>query len=223
MTDHTPAGRRVLVTDFDGTLTRRDFYRLVVERLLPADTPDYWAEYQAGRLTHFEALNAFFAASRPDAASLVAITGDMGLGPGLRSDVEALARRGWDVVVASAGCSWYIDRLLAEAGVRLTVHANPGAVESGRLVMRLPTKSPFFSGETGVEKVAIVRHALETAEDVAFAGDGPPDLEPALLVSAENRFATGHLADELDRRGEPFYRFSEWSEVAATLTGRTGP
>ena len=34
---------RVLVSDFDGTMTRNDFYKLAVERLLPPDTPDHWA------------------------------------------------------------------------------------------------------------------------------------------------------------------------------------
>ena len=29
---------------------------------------------------------------------------------------------------------------------------------------------------------------------VAFAGDGPPDIEPALLVPADMRFARGALA-----------------------------
>ena len=36
--------RKVLVSDFDGTMTRRDFYQLVAERLLPPGTPDYWRE-----------------------------------------------------------------------------------------------------------------------------------------------------------------------------------
>ena len=30
----------VLVSDFDGTMTRRDFYKLAIESLLPADVPD---------------------------------------------------------------------------------------------------------------------------------------------------------------------------------------
>ena len=39
----------LLVSDFDGTMTRHDFYRLAVRSLLPADLPDYWARYRAGR------------------------------------------------------------------------------------------------------------------------------------------------------------------------------
>ncbi|MBX9582384.1 MAG: hypothetical protein K2X87_18940 [Gemmataceae bacterium] len=54
----------VLVSDFDGTMTRHDFYRLAIESLLPPDTPDHWADYRAGTITHFEALWRYFAAVR---------------------------------------------------------------------------------------------------------------------------------------------------------------
>src|SRR5262249_51400320 len=150
----------------------------------------------------------------PGEGALREIARDMGLDPHLRDAVERLRSSGWDVVVASAGCAWYIGRLLRDAGVALEVHANPGAVVDGRLVMELPTTSPVFSPTTGVDKTGVVRLALATHDAAAFAGDGPPDLEPALLVRPELRFATGHLAGELERLGEGFHRFGEWSEVA---------
>jgi 2-hydroxy-3-keto-5-methylthiopentenyl-1-phosphate phosphatase len=214
--------RKVLVSDFDGTMTRRDFYQLVAERLLPPGTPDYWGEYRAGRLTHFDALNAYFAAAVPGEGALHEIARDMGLDPGLRHGVQRLRSAGWDVLVASAGCAWYISRLLHEAGVVLQIHANPGEVVEGRLVMGLPRTSPVFCPSTGIDKPGVVRLALATHDVVAFAGDGPPDLEPALLVRPELRFATGHLAGELERLGEGFQRFEDWSEVARTLAGEDG-
>jgi len=55
-----PLDRRVLVSDFDGTMTRRDFYELVQERLPSQATCDWWGEYQAGRLSHFEVLRQIF-------------------------------------------------------------------------------------------------------------------------------------------------------------------
>jgi 2,3-diketo-5-methylthio-1-phosphopentane phosphatase len=210
---------KVLVSDFDGTMTRRDFYQLVVERLLPPGTPDYWGEYRAGRLTHFDALNAYFAAAVPGEATLHETARDMGLDPHLREGVQLLSSSGWAIVVASAGCGWYISRLLREAGVALEVHANPGMVVGGRLMMELPRSSPVFSPTTGIDKPGVVRLAQATHDVVAFAGDGPPDLEPALLVRPELRFATGHLAGELERLGEGFHRFKEWSEVARMLVG----
>ena len=208
---------RVLVSDFDGTMTRRDFFQLVVERLLPSDCPDYWGEYLAGRLTHFEALRAIFGSVTAGEAALLELVDSMELEADLQGEIEGLEHAGWRVVVASAGCDWYIRRLLVEAGVSIEVHANPGRIEEGRLVLELPTGSEFFSTQTGVDKVAIVRAAMSEADIVAFAGDGLPDLAPALIVPGEFRFARGVLAEELTRRGEPFLPFERWSEVARSL------
>src|SRR5262245_15953491 len=107
----TPRGG-VLVSDFDGTMTRHDFYQLAVESLLPPDTPDQWTAYRAGTVTHFEALRRYFAAIRADEAAVLAVVKRMELDPRLPAAVRALRDAGWSVVVTSAGCAWYIRRLL---------------------------------------------------------------------------------------------------------------
>ena len=211
---------KLLVSDFDGTMTRQDFYQLVLERV-PPGTPDFWGEYLAGRLSHFEALNAVFGAYRPGEKTLIELARQMGIDPALREGITRLKAKGWEVTVASAGSAWYIDRLLHEAGISVAVHANPGAIEEGRLLMSLPRDSMFFSPQTGIDKQGIVRKAIEAHGVVAFAGDGPPDLEPALLVPSNLRFATGHLARELSRRGEGFRPFGHWSEIAHELTDKS--
>ncbi len=207
----------VLVTDFDGTLTQHDFYRLVLDELVPAGTPDYWSWYLAHKVTHFEALRLTFGSAPAGEAKLVDVARRLELQPGLDREVEALRNHGWDVVVASAGCGWYIERLLKEANVHVDVHANPGEIEDGRLMMRLPVDSPYFSQETGINKPQVVKDAIARFDRVAFAGDGLPDLAPALLVPAELRFARGLLAETLTERGEPFRRFGQWAEVARAL------
>jgi 2-hydroxy-3-keto-5-methylthiopentenyl-1-phosphate phosphatase len=208
---------RVLISDFDGTMTRRDFFQLVVDRLLPSGTHDYWGDYLAGRLTHFEALKAIFGSVTAGESALLDLVASMELEPNLKGEVEALRALGWRVVVASAGCDWYIRKLLEEAGVTLEVHANPGRIEGGRLVMELPLGSPFYLRETGVDKVAIVRSAIHAGHTVAFAGDGKPDLAPSLVVPGSLRFARGVLAEELTRLGEEFRPFERWAEVAEAL------
>jgi len=52
----------VLISDFDGTMTRHDFYKLALEFLLPVDVPNYWDDYRAGVITHFEALRRYWSA-----------------------------------------------------------------------------------------------------------------------------------------------------------------
>jgi 2-hydroxy-3-keto-5-methylthiopentenyl-1-phosphate phosphatase len=218
----SPKYRSVLVTDFDGTLTEQDYYKLVRASLVPPDTPDYWADYRKGRMTHFDALRAYFDAARPDEATHVALIDEMGLDPGLAAGVAALGAAGWRVVVVSYGCLWYIDRLLRGAGVDLEVHANPGALEGGRMAMRRPTETPFPSKENGISKEAVIRSQQEEGRVVAFAGDGPADLEPALLVPPGMRFARADLADALRGRGEGFRPFERWSEVARALAEGAG-
>ena len=93
------------VRDFDGTLTRHDFFRLALDRLLPPGVPDHWQEYRAGRLTHFEAMRRYYASIRASEA-LNASTGGQGLdlaNPVQRAwrDANAVGRHismNWDAV-----------------------------------------------------------------------------------------------------------------------------
>jgi 2,3-diketo-5-methylthio-1-phosphopentane phosphatase len=217
-TDRPAQSRPLFVTDFDGTMTRHDFYRLAAESLLPPDLPDYWAEYRAGRLTHFQALQAIFASIRADEATVRAVVDRMGLDPEVPRALARLRAEGWDVVVTSAGCDWYIKILLDRAGVELPVWSNPGRFEEGRgLLMEPLPRGPYFSHDLGVDKAAVVRQGLAAGRLVAFAGDGFPDIDAARLVDANLRFAHGDLARALEAEGLPFRAYDAWSEIADCL------
>jgi 2,3-diketo-5-methylthio-1-phosphopentane phosphatase len=208
----------ILVSDFDGTITQHDFFRLVVDVLQPRSMATYWEDYRLGRKTHFEALQAIFAEIRVDEAALLDLASQMNPDPELAPLVSALRAAGWEVVVASAGCAWYIQRVLDERNLSLKVHANPGQFVPGRgLRMDLPRTSPFFSPTHGIDKVAVVRAARQTGRPVAFAGDGFPDVEAAALVVPELRFARSDLARALSESGLAFRPFERWAEVARSL------
>ena len=210
--------RSLLVSDFDGTVTRHDFYKLAVQSLLPPEMPDYWGRYRAGEMTHFEALQAIFASITADEQTVRRVVDRMEIDPGLPEALRLLEQSGWEVLVTSAGCDWYIKILMEQLGVRLEVWSNPGRFEAGRgLLMELPRGSPFFSPTLGVDKTAVVRQAIDAGRRVAFAGDGPPDIDPARLVPAELRFARGDLARNLTDEGLSFRGYDRWSEIARML------
>jgi 2-hydroxy-3-keto-5-methylthiopentenyl-1-phosphate phosphatase len=208
----------ILISDFDGTVTQYDFFDLVRKRwpFLPQDDP--WEKYVTGRITHFEALAEIFARIRTSEADLSELANSMELDASFAKSARELQGRGWEIVIASAGCDWYIRFLLSKARVSVSVHANPGTFdpECG-LQMSLPEPSRFFSPTTGVDKVEIVRDSLNRSDCVAFAGDGRPDLEPALLVQPQFRFARGWLAETFRERGEKFHPFERWSQIADQL------
>lgn len=204
-----------LVSDFDGTLTEVDFYYVARQHLI-APGPDYHAEYARGELSHFDLLARNYARIDKPEAEVVRRVRAIPVAPDLPKLVARLRDAGWGVVVASAGCRWYVDILLA--GVDVPVYANPGSFEPGRgLVMRRDTASPFYCAEVGVDKSAVVRDALQRGGRVAYAGDGYTDAPALELVEPELRFARADAARALAAKGLGFRGFERWGEVAAAL------
>ncbi|HEY8506248.1 MAG TPA: haloacid dehalogenase-like hydrolase, partial [Gemmataceae bacterium] len=155
------SGRPLLVSDFDGTITRHDFYQLILDRL-PPGSPDYWGEYRAGRMTSFEVLRAIFGAARWGEAELLGLIDAAEPDSNLAESVRKLRAAGWDLVIVSNGCDWYIRRLLAREGLSVEVLANPGRFEPGNgLVMTAPEGSRFFAPAVGIRKGLVVREALD--------------------------------------------------------------
>lgn len=213
--------RNALVSDFDGTITATDFYLLLAERYMPSDAPDFLAMWRAGELTHWEAMQGYFQYAPDDEAALESLLHDTQPDPELATASKRLYDAGWDLIIVSAGSDWYIERILAAAGVNAKVHSIPGEVVPGRgLRLHVSAESPFYSADIGVDKPGVVRDALRRYESVAFAGDGAPDLAPALLVDPDLRFARGFLAEELRRRGEGFTEFARWADIAEALLRR---
>ena len=213
-----PHPTRILVSDFDGTLTQHDFYDLVRRRWPVPPDDDPWVHYTAGRTTHFEALAEIFARIRTDERSLLELVDEMHLDPALPHALGQLRSHGWKVVIASAGCEWYIHYLLHQAKVEIEVNANHGEfIPTRGLLMKLPTESPYFSRQNGIDKASVVRAHLNQNLQVAFAGDGRPDLEAALLVPPDRRFARGWLAEALRVKAESFHPFTKWSEIPPIL------
>ena len=211
--------RKIFVSDYDGTITEKDFYALLAERYAPANTPDYFAQYREGRISHFDAMAAYFAFAPTEEQKLEELLAASQPDPDLSDSSALLRQAGWDLWVVSAGSCWYIERVLSRAGVAATVYSNPGRFENGRglVLEKFDFSSPYHSASIGVNKSAVVQHALHIADTVAFAGDGLPDLAPALLVRPELRFARRVLAVRLRERGEAFQPFSRWSEIVRKL------
>lgn len=208
----------IFVSDFDGTITQHDFYSLVTKAFPEILQHNDWSNYEEGKITHFEALKNIFARLNCPEKMLIEITNKMIFPPNFTNDVDTLKQNGWDLTIASAGCDWYIKKLLGANLNKLTLYTNPGTYspESG-LTMTRADIGKFSSINIGVNKLAIVEDALHRYQNVAFAGDGRPDLESALRVPAERRFATGWLAQKLTSLGEAYIPFQYWSEIIPQL------
>src|SRR4051795_9430554 len=100
-----------LVSDFDGTITRNDFYSLIAERYMPGGSPDYFEQYRRGKMLHIEAMQGVFQHAPDDAAALEMLMRDTEPDPALGSAFDRLHKAGWEVIIVSAGSSWYIEKI----------------------------------------------------------------------------------------------------------------
>ena len=143
---HTGAGR--IEVEEDGPFSHDG---------LPAGlTPDE-AAAQASLST---ALSAVFGALRTDERGADELVAALDPAPGAAEAARRLQRAGWDIVVASAGCAWYIERLLQRMDLDSTVYATPGRFEPGAGLVTAPDPhGPFFHPVTGIDKAAVVRAA----------------------------------------------------------------
>jgi len=212
--------RRVFFTDFDGTVTRHDFFRRVLDDLDLEVQGDPWAEFRAGTLSHFDALARIFAGIRADEATLDRLIRSMEPDPAFGEDLGRLWRAGWKVHIVSAGSDFYIRRTLQHLGIdfEVPVHANPGrySPEEG-LVLERPTDPRIRCPEVGIDKAATLRAYADGADRVVFAGDSNPDLEAAKSVGEPDRFARSRLAVALDDLGLGYRPFERWHDITNAL------
>src|SRR5262245_35940285 len=95
--------RKIFVSDYDGTITSNVIYSLLAERYVPADTPDYFAQYMEGQISHLDAMAAYFAFMPTEEPQLEELLDASEADPDLGASVMRLQRAGWELLVVSAG------------------------------------------------------------------------------------------------------------------------
>ncbi len=175
-------------------------------------------EFGKNNLTRYKGLNAVFTTLRTDDDGAKALVAALDPAPGTAEAVQRLQAAGWEIIVASAGCGWYIERLLAQQGLALTIQASGGRfTPETELVMTPDPAGPYFHPQSGIDKPAVVRDTLARDNIVAYAGDSLTDRAGALMVAPERRFVTGWLQGKFAAEGVEHVPFGEWPEIADQL------
>ncbi len=208
----------ILITDFDGTFAQRDFFDLILEKFDPPGAEAGWQQFLSGEITLSEGLNAVFNTLRTDTSGAADLVEALNPALGTAEAVRALQKAGWEIIIASAGCRWYIDCLLAQQGIAMKVHASPGVFtpQSGLLMTPDPTDQ-YYHPKTGIDKPLVVKAALQRDPIVAYAGDSITDRAGALMVPPQRRFVTGWLQHDFETSDVAHVPFKIWPEIAAHL------
>lgn len=209
-----------VVVDFDGTACLHD----VAEHLLRAFAPGDWKPldeaWERGALGSQEVVAAQSAMLDADRRTLLGfVRKHCEVDPTFAPFVAWAHDHGIEVVVASDGFGFYIEPLLAAAGVpRIPVVTNeqiwnhedrPGG-------LRFVHRHPECIG-CGTCKMQAVLDRRRPDAAVAFVGEGSSDRYGALF--ADVTFAKLELVAHCERDGVPFVPWTDFDDVRRWLEG----
>jgi 2-hydroxy-3-keto-5-methylthiopentenyl-1-phosphate phosphatase len=206
---------RVLVVDFDGTVTETDLLDTIASRF---GDPDVYQQVEdglhEGRMPLREVITREFEPVRMPLEEVVRWElANVRIRPGFRRLVALARERGWRVVIVSSGFHELIEPILEREGVDVELHANRVEPRSdGWRVVWQYEDACESCGESC--KRSIVRR-FAGDDEIVYIGDGYSDRCAA--EASDRVFATRGLARYLDERGVAYERFHDFHEIAARL------
>lgn len=203
--------KKLFVSDFDGTATALDFYKIVLNKIGDAGWK-YVEDYRKTGKVDYHFLNKIFGWDNLSEEAYDDLIDTIELDSTLKTFLEYLSTKDIDFKFVSAGFDRYIDDVLLKEGYKdVEVITNPGFFENGLLGMAPSVSSPFYSELFGIDKGKVMRHFRDDFDIIYFAGDTEPDLGAAL--EADVVFAKGELIPLLKENNKPYIAFNTYQEI----------
>lgn len=177
--------KKVLVSDFDGTISEIDFFHYAVQNLLDKQDFRPYNDYLNKKLSHIDALNQMFVNISLPKKDLDEIIETIPIREGFLETVNYCRSENIRIYIISAGADYYIKILLKKYRIDdyCILYTNKAfySPKFGLQVNKVGHDHPFYSKEYGLSKNLIMKAIKENYEYLIFAGDGVSDLEPAKL------------------------------------------
>lgn len=173
----------VLISDFDGTISKKDFFWYAIENLLEKTDIQPWNDYKNGRITHFEALRRIFSKIRSNKEAFDDFIFSLPIEECFVDTVKYCKTNAIDFYIVSAGADYYIELILRKLKVfdDIKLIANKGVYsqEKGLEMFKPDASLPYYSENYGVGKGLFAADLRKKYDKIVFAGDGNPDIEVA--------------------------------------------
>ncbi|MCL2521433.1 MAG: MtnX-like HAD-IB family phosphatase [Erysipelotrichales bacterium] len=203
------------VTDFDGTISDQDFFHHLRDNIFDESALTPWNDYLDGKISHFDALKNIYGTLRICDNEIVDLVKKVTIDEWVTPTFKLLHEANVPIYIASAGCDYYINLLIGEEikKYNITLITNPSSYskETG-LVMERPLKShSYYDENIGISKERLVKQLQDNRQYVVFAGDGPPDFEPAKI--ADIVFAKKFLLEKCLKNNIKTEKFTSFKDI----------
>ncbi|RRD94405.1 hypothetical protein EII17_07880 [Clostridiales bacterium COT073_COT-073] len=209
--------KKLFVSDFDGTITEKDFFLLYMDKFLGEKGRKYLADYRAENNPSYQFLNNVFAMAKITDDQYQEILAEIiwdSYFPKFLKDLQAMQI---DHLILSAGVAFYIKDAIARQGLpEQRVIANSGEFRNGMIRLTHDKSSPIFSELYGIDKGKAIQLLRQEYDYIYFAGDSYPDIPAA--EQADMAFAKKALRRHYEQEPSGRVRgFNDFREIADYL------
>jgi len=202
----------IFISDFDGTMSAKDFYHIVMDKYLGEKGRELYASWKRDEMLDVEFLTTVFKAMDRTQEEIDEDILSIKLDDYVSTFIEHIKKAGGDFLILSAGTRYYIERLLSIQGIHgIDVISNDGKYKNKGITLIPPDKeNPFYSERYGIDKAKVVQNLKQKYKKVYFAGDSGPDVNAASLADvAFAKSALITLLQEKEIKHIPFTHFSQ--------------
>jgi 2-hydroxy-3-keto-5-methylthiopentenyl-1-phosphate phosphatase len=205
-----------VLCDFDGTVTEKNVMEFIAIRF--AGSGDKYSQaWDRGELTTPDEFRLTFATITASLHEMEVALDEVAFDESIAQLVHACNQRGYEFAILSDGLGWYIEYILARAGVGdVFLYANTVWEREGKFEFEFP----WHSDETprlATCKPAIVRSIKEQGKGIIYIGDGPSDFDA--VKYADVIYAKPKLAAYCREHGHAYQPFSTFSDIIAHWQG----
>ncbi len=203
------------VSDFDGTISKKDFYWLVIERYFP-EGRELHKKWKSGEWKDIDFLSKVFASINQDQEQIYKDILTVPIDEDVPDFVRLVQAAGGDFYILSAGTNYYIDLIIKNLGLEnITVLSNKGIYRDKNIYLDIDTGHWSYSERYGIDKAAVIKRLKKKYNFIYFAGDSEPDSHPAAV--ADVTYATGFLPEILDEKGISHKKFNRFRDIQDDL------
>ncbi|AXI29525.1 2,3-diketo-5-methylthio-1-phosphopentane phosphatase [Priestia megaterium] len=203
------------VSDFDGTISKKDFYWIVIEKYFP-EGEELFHRWKAGEMKDIDFLSTVFQSIHQEEPTILEEVANIPIDEYVPAFIKAVQKNGGDFYILSAGTTYYIKPILDKYGVeKVEVYSNEGYFHQDNVHLRLDPAHRWHSERYGIDKSAVIKELKETYETIYFAGDSEPDSHPAKY--ADVTFAKDALQDLLREQNVSFVPVETFKDIEQYL------
>ncbi|QOY35578.1 MtnX-like HAD-IB family phosphatase [Anaerobacillus isosaccharinicus] len=203
------------VSDFDGTISKEDFYWLVINKYFP-EGQGLFDKWKRAELLDIDFLSQVFASIHQDEEQIIADILSISIDEHVPSFIKKVQENNGDFYVLSAGTDYYIHHILKQYGIEnVKVFSNEGYFREKNVFMNIDETHRHYSKRYGIDKTKVILELKEQYEHIYFSGDSEPDSHPAAY--ADITFAKDALQDILREKNIPFVAVDTFKEIETYL------